>query len=92
MAPPTTPVLAPTAGPESTAKTILLSIRNLAKTFGRNPVLRSVSLEIAEGEFLTILGESGSGKTTLLRIVAGFETATAGELRANPRRSRSARC
>ena len=58
------------------AKPALLSIRNVAKTFGRNVVLRNVSLEIAEGEFLTILGESGSGKTTLLRIVAGFETAS----------------
>lgn len=58
----------------------LLSIRNVAKTFGQNVVLRDVSLEIAEGEFLTILGESGSGKTTLLRIIAGFETATSGEL------------
>ena len=58
----------------------MLSIRNVAKTFGRNVVLRDVSLEIAEGEFLTILGESGSGKTTLLRIIAGFETATSGEV------------
>lgn len=58
----------------------LLSIRSIAKSFGRNIVLRNVSLEIAEGEFLTILGESGSGKTTLLRIIAGFETATSGEL------------
>ena len=40
-----------------------LSIRNVAKSFGKNPVLRNISLEIAEGEFLTILGESGSGKT-----------------------------
>jgi len=61
-------------------KPALLSIRNVAKTFGRNVVLRDVSLEIAEGEFLTILGESGSGKTTLLRIIAGFETATSGEV------------
>ena len=66
--------------PQSAAKPALLSIRNVAKTFGRNVVLRNVSLEIAEGEFLTILGESGSGKTTLLRIVAGFETASSGEL------------
>jgi ABC-type Fe3+/spermidine/putrescine transport system ATPase subunit len=58
----------------------LLSIRNVAKSFGKNPVLRDISLQIAEGEFLTILGESGSGKTTLLRIIAGFESATAGEI------------
>jgi ABC-type Fe3+/spermidine/putrescine transport system ATPase subunit len=71
---------AETVDRQSSAKPTLLSIRNVAKTFGRNPVLRNVSLEIAEGEFLTILGESGSGKTTLLRIVAGFETASSGEL------------
>ena len=58
----------------------LLSIRNVAKNFGKNVVLRDISLEIAEGEFLTILGESGSGKTTLLRILAGFEQSTAGEV------------
>jgi spermidine/putrescine transport system ATP-binding protein len=58
----------------------LLSIRNVAKSFGKNAVLRDISLEVAEGEFLTILGESGSGKTTLLRIIAGFETASAGEV------------
>src|SRR5690349_12933041 len=58
----------------------LLTIRNLAKQFGRTTVLRDVSLDVAEGEFLTILGESGSGKTTLLRIVAGFETASRGEI------------
>src|SRR5208282_2354405 len=68
------------AANRSTAKPTLLSIRNVAKTFGRNVVLRNISLEIAEGEFLTILGESGSGKTTLLRIIAGFESATSGEL------------
>jgi ABC-type Fe3+/spermidine/putrescine transport system ATPase subunit len=58
----------------------LLDIRNVAKSFGRNAVLRDISLQVAEGEFLTILGESGSGKTTLLRIIAGFEIASAGEI------------
>jgi ABC-type Fe3+/spermidine/putrescine transport system ATPase subunit len=58
----------------------LLSIRSIAKHFGNNIVLRDISLEIAEGEFLTILGESGSGKTTLLRILAGFEQSTSGEV------------
>jgi len=58
----------------------LLSLRAVAKHFGKNIVLRDISLEIAEGEFLTILGESGSGKTTLLRILAGFEQSTSGEV------------
>jgi spermidine/putrescine transport system ATP-binding protein len=62
------------------ASASLLEIRNVAKSFGKNVVLRDISLQVAEGEFLTILGESGSGKTTLLRIIAGFETATSGEL------------
>ncbi len=58
----------------------LLDIRSVAKSFGKNPVLRDISLQVAEGEFLTILGESGSGKTTLLRIIAGFEAASSGEI------------
>jgi len=80
MASPIPPTIAATASAQSAAKPALLSIRNVAKSFGRNAVLRNISLEVAEGEFLTILGESGSGKTTLLRIVAGFETATSGDL------------
>jgi ABC-type Fe3+/spermidine/putrescine transport system ATPase subunit len=80
MTSPSTRAIAATANPQPAARPALLSLRNIAKSFGRNPVLRNVSLEIAEGEFLTILGESGSGKTTLLRIVAGFETASSGEL------------
>lgn len=68
----------PSAAPQTQVP--LLSVRSVAKSFGKNPVLRDISLEIAEGEFLTILGESGSGKTTLLRIIAGFENATSGEI------------
>jgi spermidine/putrescine transport system ATP-binding protein len=58
----------------------LLSVRSVAKRFDSSVVLRDLSLDVAEGEFLTILGESGSGKTTLLRIIAGFEQADAGEV------------
>ncbi len=71
---------AATLGQGQASTSPLLTIRNLAKSFGKVPVLRDISLQVAEGEFLTILGESGSGKTTLLRIIAGFESASAGEI------------
>jgi spermidine/putrescine transport system ATP-binding protein len=58
----------------------LLEVRELAKRFGAREVLKSISLNIASGEFLTLLGESGSGKTTLLRLIAGFEQPSAGEI------------
>src|ERR1700739_3509889 len=57
-----------------------LSIREVVKRFGTRLVLRGISLEVASGEFLTILGESGSGKTTLLRLIAGFEELDDGEI------------
>ena len=66
--------------PVQNSNSSLLSIRNVAKSFGKHSVLRDISLEVAPGEFLTILGESGSGKTTLLRIIAGFEHPTSGEV------------
>jgi spermidine/putrescine transport system ATP-binding protein len=68
--------------PDSTKQpaAVLLEVRQIAKRFGSNLVLRNISLQVAEGEFLTILGESGSGKTTLLRVIAGFENADSGEL------------
>ncbi|HXW91421.1 MAG TPA: ABC transporter ATP-binding protein [Terriglobales bacterium] len=70
----------PVASVQPADRPALLSVRNLAKSFATNPVLRDISLEVAPGEFLTILGESGSGKTTLLRILAGFERADSGEI------------
>src|SRR5438045_7965851 len=68
------------SGIAARAAATLLDMRQIAKSFGKNRVLRDISLDVAEGEFLTILGESGSGKTTLLRVIAGFETADSGEL------------
>src|ERR1700756_1542574 len=58
----------------------LLAVNSVTRSFGSNTVLRDFSLGIAEGEFLTILGESGSGKTTLLRLIAGFELPDRGEI------------
>jgi spermidine/putrescine transport system ATP-binding protein len=75
----TSPIVEPTTG-DTAQRTTLLSVRNVAKHFGKNVVLRDISLEIGGGEFLTVLGESGSGKTTLLRIIAGFERASSGEV------------
>jgi spermidine/putrescine transport system ATP-binding protein len=64
----------------STGDRPLLEVRSVAKRFGPATVLNDVSLNVASGEFLTILGASGSGKTTLLRLIAGFERPDAGEI------------
>jgi heme exporter protein A len=57
-----------------------LLARNLTKTFGRFTALRSLSLEISDGEFLTIVGRNGAGKTTFLRIVASIIHSYTGEV------------
>jgi len=64
----------------SGASGVLLAVRGIAKRFGEKEVLKSLSLDIAPGEFITLLGESGSGKTTLLRLIAGFEQPSSGEI------------
>ena len=57
-----------------------IRLRGLRKTFGEVVAVDSVDLDIADGEFLTLLGPSGSGKTTVLRMIAGFELPTAGSI------------
>lgn len=63
--------------------TPLLELRRLSWQVSENRVLRSINLQLAQGEILTILGESGSGKTSLLRLIAGLERPTDGEIRLN---------
>lgn len=58
----------------------ILELRNVAKEYDGKIVLRGISLNIHEGEFMTILGPSGCGKTTLLRLIAGFEKPSSGQI------------
>ena len=58
----------------------ILKLKNLTKTFGSVTAVDNVSLDISDGEFLTLLGPSGSGKSTILNMIAGFEYPTSGEI------------
>jgi spermidine/putrescine transport system ATP-binding protein len=58
-----------------------IEIRSAVKRYGTTTALHSISLEIADNEFFTLLGPSGCGKTTLLRCIAGFEDLNEGEIR-----------
>ena len=60
-----------------------ISLRHVSKSFGAVEAVSDVSLEIRDGEFLTLLGPSGSGKTTVLRMIAGFELPTSGHILLN---------
>ena len=58
----------------------IIEICNITKSFHDKVVLDDVSLNVKQGEFLTILGPSGCGKTTLLRLIAGFNSASSGRI------------
>ena len=58
-----------------------LGIHNIRKTYGKNTeVLKGINLDIADGEFLILVGGSGCGKSTLLNMIAGLETVTDGDI------------
>jgi multiple sugar transport system ATP-binding protein len=57
-----------------------IQIRNVRKAFGVTSVLKGVSLDVLDGEFISLVGPSGCGKSTLLRILAGLESQDAGEV------------
>ena len=62
---------------------VAIHVNNVTKMYGRNTVIQGLSAEIRPGEFFTLLGPSGCGKTTLLRMIIGFNTIEAGEIKVN---------
>jgi len=60
-----------------------LAVRGLAKTYGSVTAVEQVTLDIAQGEFVTFLGPSGSGKSTTLYVIAGFQDPSAGDVLLN---------
>ena len=61
----------------------IIELRGVAKFYGDTAALHNINLEIANGEFLTLLGPSGCGKTTILRLISGLEKPSQGELLLN---------
>ena len=61
-----------------TGKEPIVSIQGVNKWYGENHVVKNMNIDIAQGEFLTLLGPSGCGKTTTLRMISGFEKPTNG--------------
>jgi len=57
-----------------------LELSSIVKSFGQTQVVRSFDLAVDKGEFVSFLGPSGCGKTTVLRMIAGFETPSAGKI------------
>jgi len=62
-----------------------VNIRNVQKRFGAVNVIRDISVDIADGEFVVLVGPSGCGKSTLLRMIAGLEEMSDGEIRIGAR-------
>lgn len=61
----------------------LLNLIKINKSFGRSHILKDISFDINDGEFLTLLGPSGCGKTTILRCIAGLESIDSGDIMLN---------
>ena len=62
-----------------------VQLENIHKSFGAVEVVKGLSLDVEDGEFLVLLGASGSGKTTALRMIAGLESVTSGSIRIGSR-------
>lgn len=79
---PATPLPAAKAPATASTSKIAVQLKGLCKTYpgNANPAVKDLSLDILDGEILTLLGPSGCGKTTTLRMVAGLETPDAGDI------------
>ena len=58
----------------------MLTLSSIHKSYEGKPLLKGISLDLAEGEIISLLGPSGSGKSTLLRIISGLEEAESGDV------------
>lgn len=61
-------------------KNIIVRLRDIEKNYGGKSVIDHLNLDVAQGEFLTLLGPSGCGKTTTLRMIGGFEDTDGGQI------------
>ena len=59
---------------------VILSLKNIDKTYGKEQVLHNISFDIERGEICGLIGENGAGKTTLMRILLGLIRADKGEI------------
>lgn len=59
---------------------VIVKLEKICKKFGDKTIIKEISLDIYEGEFITFLGPSGCGKTTVLRIISGLENSTSGKV------------
>jgi nitrate/nitrite transport system ATP-binding protein len=78
----TSPIVDATSNTATPPVAGFLKVEDLAKTYGvaAEPVFDAVNFDIAEGEFVCIIGHSGCGKTTILNVLAGLESASAGNV------------
>ncbi|MDD9138009.1 amino acid ABC transporter ATP-binding protein [Fructobacillus sp. CRL 2054] len=61
----------------------MMKLKNLSKQYGDNVIFKNLSLELKDGEILTVMGPSGIGKTTLIKVLTGLEEAEAGQVEIN---------
>ena len=69
--------------PNSKSLPPAIQVESLSKSFGEQTVLKRISLEITQGETLTVLGRSGTGKSVLLKLIIGLHKPDAGSIRVN---------